>query len=191
MSAVLNAAAVLINGKLDSVRKYLVKEYSKDGRVDEDHQYALRVIESGRRELFRYIAIRTLQPDNPVRRQAEIEVSVRNRDHGELFRWRHSNHSVGRLGCRGCDFDFVQDEVLGLPVKVYLSRLCPICGEGIQHCLSVDNRSEALEAVRGFWEAVRVVPVDESLLGALRSDVGGVIFACDSCHGWQFEVISC
>jgi hypothetical protein len=184
---VLKTSVSLIADKLDKARRYIQETYLVNGRLDPDHQYAMRVLASRQRELARVVVVRTRPPGDPARRRAEAEMSLKARDMGEIFRWMFKNHAVGRLECPGCDVDYVTDPVLRLPVKSYLARVCVICGGGVQHCLMVDSSQEALEALGSFWAGVRVPPVEESPLGALQADVGGVLFACDSCHGYQFE----
>ena len=91
--------------------------------------------------------------DDPDRKQAEIELNVKRRDTGELFRWGLLSHSYGRLGCGGCAYDYV-DTGMGMPAKVINSRLCEKCFQGIQHSVAADTGEEAQEAVRSFWAAV-------------------------------------
>jgi len=178
----------LIQNKLDRVRAYVIKTYESAGRLNPAHQRVIRIIDSRKRELQRILLVKTRPADDPDRKQAEIELNVQHKDIGELFRWRLLNHAYGRLGCPGCSYDYKTDPVMGLPVKMIFSRLCPICGQGIQHSASADTAQEAQEAVLGFWEAVGANPGTAALPGADVCDDGSVlIYMCDACFGWMVE----
>jgi len=181
------AAAKLIDEKLERVKKYIRDHYLVDGRMSPEHQLAYRVLQSRQRLLLRYVLTKTRPPNDPARWRAEAELTLSTQDVGDLFRWMFSNHSIGRLDCPGCDSDQAIDQMLSVPVRIPMSRVCTICGQGVQHCLVVDSVSEAVEAVTSFWQGLRVPVAQEVGLGGVQGDVGGVLFACESCYGYRLE----
>ena len=165
---------------------YIQNTYLVDGRLDADHQYAVRVLASRHRELHRCVLVRSRPESDLDRKRADIELHLLRRDHGEVFRWFYGNHGIGRLDCPACDSDYT-DGPLGIQKKVSLTRLCIICGQGVQHCRVVDSQQDALQALRAFWDAVGVAGTEEVATEALQADVGGTLYCCDACYGWQFE----
>jgi len=192
----LTASVLIISQKLDRARAYIIRTYGVEGRLDPVYQHAVRVLDSRVRELWRALFRNTRPADDMDRRKAEIELTVKRRDNGDLFRWYRSNHSYGRLGCAGCAYDYIREERFGLPVKVIMSRLCPACGQGIQHSIVVDTPDEAQVGVQAFASVVVVdIPAFAASIGrrATSKDVGAIhkwpslVYVCDVCTAWGIE----
>jgi hypothetical protein len=184
---------LIISQKLDRARDYIIKGYGVEGRLEPVYQHAVRILDSRKRELWRMLFHNTRPADDPDRRKAEIELSVKRRDNGLLFRWLMSNHSYGRLGCAGCAYDYIREERFGLPVKVVMARLCPVCGQGIQHSIVADTPDEAQAGVRAFRSVVGVDIAATMRREATQQDVGAIhkwpalVYVCDVCCAWGIE----
>jgi hypothetical protein len=188
----LSVSITLIQEKLDRIRNYIVRLYSFNGRLSPEYQHVLRILDSRKRELQRILLLRIRPEQAQDRRCAEIELSVKHKDNGDLFRWSLLNHAYGRLSCPGCAYDYVTDSVLGLPVKVIKSKPCPVCGRGIMHTYPADTAQEALEAVLSFWEAVGVDPKlqihpEPNVRDAEGTESPVLVYCCDACYNWQVE----
>jgi hypothetical protein len=194
--SILTASVILISEKLDRVRNYIIRTYGSDGRLQPEHQYVIRIVDSRKRELNRVLLAKTRPVDDPDRQKAEIELAVKRRDNGSLFRWQLLSHSYGRLGCSGCAFDYVRDPMFGLPIKDIRSRLCPVCGQGIQHTITADTAQEALEGVEAFRAVVSVDSAITMRREGTQGDVQAIlawdkgpawVYCCDVCGSWGME----
>ena len=188
------ASIYLIENKLARVRKYIIETYQVNGRLEPEEQYAVRVVDSRIRALHRSFLIQTRPKGDRDREMAEAEEHMARPDNGDLFRWRMSNHDFGRLGCNGCEYDYEQGNGLGMPRKVVLARVCPVCSRGVMHSQGVESATEALEGLLSFQRVVGVGKGPESSpRGAQLVPEGGfkgsgaVFFACEACGYWEVK----
>ena len=136
-SGIRNANQV-VKDYLARVISSVVKMHIVDGRLPDYAQHAVRILESRQRELDRIINAKYGSGD--IQLYAKAELSLVKPDMGDLIVMGGRRHSVGRLDCRACLFEYSDVVISAIQQVVYLSRVCTACSQGVQHVLMVPEK---------------------------------------------------
>ena len=150
-----------------------------EGRLDDADQHAVRILSSRIRLLNRlWIASYGDQHD---RLRARVELSIKNRDRGDIIQIGEKNHSVGRLDCRACDLEEVR--VNGVTVRVSAAKQCTRCQNGIMHCYTRRENTPKLDD-QGVSDVDDVQRALETRYPQLKGARFPVVrcFCCEECH---------
>ena len=149
-----------------------------EGRLDDADQYAVRILSSRIRLLNRlWIAS---YGDQHERMRARTELSIKNRDAGDIMKIGEKNHSIGRLDCRACDLEEVA--VNGVTIRQSAARLCTRCNQAIQHVFT--KRSDTLKSDNlGVSDVDEVQRALETRYPQLKGSRFPVVqcFSCELC----------
>ena len=102
------------------------------GRLDAGDQWAVRVLKSRERFLWRLWAV--LYAEEPIMTHAKEEMKF-NLDDGRLLMIGEKQHRAGTYTCMACESDVVETD--DGPMFISKMRVCPRCERGFQHAACI------------------------------------------------------
>lgn len=185
----LSASVAVIHSKLDRIRTYIIKTYIVNGKLDAEHQHAVRVIDSRSRLLKRLLLLRIRPETSDEYKAAAVEMKMARQDSGDIFLWVLKNHAYGRLGCSGCEYDYKQVPGIAFPVKVILSKECPQCQKGVMHSQLVESQDELCGVLEGFRAVTGISCIQNppARQKSIMQDAEGILMACEHCGYWEIS----
>ena len=177
------AAVEIIKTKLQHVVNAIMKPDPDTGRVPQDRQRAIRIVESRQRmverEWLRCYGSEQQREDST----AELLLGT---DDGTLVFIGEKKHSRGRLNCRACSLKLEN----GLMTRT--SHICPVCRKGVVHSYVVqhsveETASPVIEPQAGPPPQATMLPWDNpvSMFSPADLRVYMRFFECEHCHNRQ------